>query len=432
MTYLSIMEKLRILYETLLDFEFILVFTILLLVFTFLYGIKKLNSKKYMLCMALSFTLVFGISIISNYEILSNTFDNFSTIFFGNIYFPSIYVYIGVLVISFVSFVVSILNVMQKKIYKIINGVMFVVNNLLFVIILNIIAKNKIDIFSINSLYTDTTLVAVLEISMGLFILWILSLITVYATNCLCDRLSYKKVYNDKVEEEKSKIIFDPVLEVTNDLIVDNVENHSSVLVEAISSDITTEDTINDIDTVIENVETINENIVMEDSNVNEKAISFTDILNGTVPVTYYDNETVEHEFNIIDPQAIYENKYNEMKNDNVIFNSVNISIDDNVDFETVKENIDENNVVFDTISLNDLVHEDKNINTLEIESEKIDSNGYTIDDYKKISGMLNSIKARSNGANINIEDAVAISLINNYSIDDCLKFRNMLKGNLN
>ena len=105
----------------LMDFEFILIFALLILFFTFLYCIKKLNSKKYILYIALTFILLFGISIVNNYDVLSNTFDNFTTIFFGNIYFPSIYVYIGVLVISFIVFVTSMLNVMLKKIYKIQN-----------------------------------------------------------------------------------------------------------------------------------------------------------------------------------------------------------------------------------------------------------------------------------------------------------------------
>ena len=196
MTYLSILEKLEILFNTLMDFKFVLVFSLLILFFTILYGIKRLSSKKYILYIALSFTLLFGISIVNNYDILSNTFDDFTTIFFGNIYFPSIYVYIGVLVVSFIAFITSILNIMLKKIYKIINSIMFVLNNVLFAIILNVIAKNKIDIFSVNSLYTDTNLVVLLELSMGLCILWILSLLVVYITNVLCDRIVNKKVYN--------------------------------------------------------------------------------------------------------------------------------------------------------------------------------------------------------------------------------------------
>ena len=45
---------------------------------------------------------------------------------------------------------------------------------------------------------------------------------------------------------------------------------------------------------------------------------------------------------------------------------------------------------------------------------------------------MLKSLKNQSIGRNITIDDAVAISLISNYSIDDCLKFKDILESNLN
>ena len=51
---------------------------------------------------------------------------------------------------------------------------------------------------------------------------------------------------------------------------------------------------------------------------------------------------------------------------------------------------------------------------------------------YKKIVEMLKEIKNNSNKNNISIDDAVTMSLINNYSIDDCVKFKEILESNLN
>ena len=56
----------------------------------------------------------------------------------------------------------------------------------------------------------------------------------------------------------------------------------------------------------------------------------------------------------------------------------------------------------------------------------------YTLNDYKKIVEMLKEIKNNSNKNNISIDDAVTMSLINNYSIDDCVKFKEILESNLN
>ena len=354
---------------------------------------------------------------------------------------------------------------------------MFVVNNILFVVILNIIAKNKIDIFSTNSLYTNTSLVAILELSMGLFIIWVLALITVYVTNVICDRLSHKKVYNAEVEEN---IIFNPVLEVNNDMVTNNSVSTDNVLVEVINSS-KEEDSNNEIETVsqevyniIQDSVAIEEHIPVEETLVNysnsDSNVTFSDVLNGSIPVTYYDNNVANEEYNLIDPQVIYEDKYNKIKNENivfnnieidlekdterdnnkVIFNDVNISLNHDVKEEMdlsveeatlkVKDRVKEERLIVNTISLNDLIdkEEDNKINTVdnsvdnvEVKIEKQNMSVYTIDDYKKIIKMLNELKMHSNDANINIDDAVAISLISNYSIEDCMKFKNILENNL-
>lgn len=457
MTYLSIIEKFKILFNSLMDFKFILVFMIILVTLTFLYGIKKLSARKYILFMIISFVIVFSISIIINYKVLSDTFDNFATIFFGNIYFPSIYVYIGVLVLSFITFVTSMLNIMLKKIYKIINSIMFIVNNILFVIVLNIIAKNKIDIFSINSLYTSTELVAVLELSMGLCILWILSLIATYITNVISERLIYKKTRNI---ETNAKEIFNPVLEVNIDLdntscgianddaslLLDQVVNinEENIVIETISD--VQEEVINDVE----------ENIVVEiENNKEDNILTFNDILNGCIPVNYYDNNVIDNEYILSDPQKVYEDNYNKVKSESFILNEISLNdlIEEEVSTEEIKEDIlsveditikekekvSEERLLINTISLNDLIDNEEtntneindttnnNIDVVEKENDK-----YTVEDYKKMVEMLNTIKSHSNNSNINIDDAVAISLISNYSIDECLKFKNILESNLN
>ena len=435
MTYLSIIEKLRILLDMLLDFKFILIFVILLLILTFLYTIRRINRKKYALMMISTFILLFAISIISNYKVLANTFDNFTTIFFGNIYFPSIYVYIGVLVICFITFITSILNTMLKKIYKIINSIMFVCNNILLIIVLNIIAKNKIDIFSVSSLYTNNNLVAILEISMNLFILWVLSLIIVYTTNCICDRIVVKKhvVVDNNVSS---------TLEVFNDINEDINVNNDSINV---SKDEVVIDTVD----LNENSDVTPDTLVIEDIK-EDYSTTFEDILNGNIEVVYYQNDNTcnDLEYSIVNPQEIYENKYNyqvenKSKND-TSFQDIVKNIEDNTieeqDKSFEKKRLVEDRLIINTVSLDDLNKDDtieevknnKNIDTIKEDIITNSDNDYTIDDYKKISKMLKALKIHASGSNISVDDAVTISLISNYSIDDCVKFKEILESNLN
>lgn len=431
MTYLSVVEKFKILFDTMMGFDYILIFMGMMLVITFIFLIRKMSTKIYLLLLIVMFAFVFGTSIINNYEVLANTFDNFMTIFFSNIYFPSIYVYISVLVISFISFVVSMFNVMLKKIYKVINGIMFVFNNILFVVVLNIIAKNRIDIFSINSLYTDTSLVAVLELSMGLFILWLLSLVVAYTTNCVCDRIANKKIIKENAEEE----IFNPVLEVNNDIISDvnllDDKTYSPVFEvdnNIVINNIVNDEVVLDDNVIVENINNQEESIIeqvdnnTDISNIDEvivpscdSNITLNDILRNNNLITYYaeeDNDSFKEEQLLTE-----ESKVNE------------------------KDMLCRDRTSINTVSLNDLIDEDdiitdvetsNNVNVLKIEDVFSSNNDYTIDDYKKLISMLNEIKNCSSSGNITIDDAVALSLINNYSLDDCMKFKNILESNLN
>lgn len=434
MKYLSLLEKLKVLLDMLLSFKFILIFVIIMLILTILYLFKKISNKKYIIFMSLSIIVTFIISIIKNYKILSNTFDNFATIFFSGIYFPSIYVYIGILLIISLAFITSVLSSKKRKIYKIINSVIFILNNIFFIIVLNVIAKNNINIFEISSLYTNNSLVAILELNIILFILWIAVLTITYITNTICDKISSKQKVKEVV----------PVLEQIKEIVPEE-EMISSV------EEILPEENISQ--------NTIKENTTI--STVNESKVTFNDILNRLVPVTYYDNEINSINYNISNPQEIYENNYNNLKlelekentkvlediqtikkapevniikENNIIENKINSIEVQTIEEKTqkIKEENMKKNLISNTISLNDLIKQDKEIDMMGQVITTINNPKYTLNDYKKIVEMLKEIKNNSNKNNISIDDAVTMSLINNYSIDDCVKFKEILESNLN
>jgi len=459
MSYLSIAEKFRILFDMILDFKFIFIFLGVLVIATFLYLIKKIDNRKYIMIITLSLLLILGIDIVINYKELAEVFDNFMTIFFSNIYFPSVYVYVGTLLIVAIAFITSMFNKMLNKIYKIINGITFVMNNILLAIILNIIAKNKIDVFTPNELYTNINLVAVLEISIGLFVLWVLSLIVVYTTSVICDRIGNKRRefvtcdINSDVEGidiTKDTSSYNNVL--TPVKVVSEVKEPSIVTYEIESNNVEPE--------VIEEVSNVDTNVGTDNvKENNNNVVTFDDILNGRIPVNYYENVLSVDEHDIVNPQEVFENKYKEYKEKSNIESFQDIVNDANEDkVVIIKNNKAKDNLRINTVTLDSL--EDKNDivdtmvtsessgnenisevtneldNTGKIDvvtsNEEIRKDSYSLDDYKKFIAMLGELKDFTNSNNVSIDDAVTISLINNYSIDDCLKFKEILESNLN
>ena len=486
MTYLSLIDKIKILFSSLFDFKAVFIFSILMIIFTVLYLLKKISSKRYTISMILGVLLVFLISILTNIKILSNTFDNFMTVFFTGIYFPSIYLYISTLVIVLIAFLFSIINVKLRKPYKVINRVMFVINNIIFIIILNIIAKNKIDIFSINSLYTNTNLVGLLEISMSIFLIWIASLVVTYITNCICDRLNNKK----EAKEEVTPLVKEPVTyNPENDYVLledinrkfDNisVEKPRRSITKYVSSIIPKSiSLVHDLvpynvydmeeekkeEKSISIVDFVKDEEIIPEVKTKKEGLTFDDILNGKVPVSYYDDNKEDVVYTISNPQEVYENNYNNIKLQDLVMETHgednNISLVEEVipEKEEILENssIKEESIVIeptieeitneiknkkaienlktDTVSLNELVDDEVLEDVKVIDKARESSNGavYTVEDYKKIIGMLNALKKHSIDHNVTIDDAVAISLISNYSIDDCLKFKDILESTLN
>lgn len=459
MSYLSIVEKFKILFDMILDVKFIFIFLGVLVIATFLYLIKKIDNRKYIMIITLSLLLILGIDIVINYKELAEVFDNFMTIFFSNIYFPSVYVYVGTLLIVAIAFITSMFNKMLNKIYKIINGITFVMNNILLVIILNIIAKNKIDVFTPNELYTNINLVAVLEISIGLFVLWVLSLIVVYTTSVICDRIGNKR---------RELVTCDINSDVEGIDITKDTSSYNNVLtpVEAVSevkepSIVTYEIESNNVEPeVIEEVSNVDTNVGTDDvKENNSNVVTFDDILNGRIPVNYYENILSVDEHDIVNPQEVFENKYKEYKEKSNIESFQDIVNDANEDkVVIIKNNKAKDNLRINTVTLdsledkNDIVDtmvtsessDNENIsevtneldNTGKIDvvtsNEEIKKDSYSLDDYKKFIAMLGELKDFTNSNNVSIDDAVTISLINNYSIDDCLKFKEILESNLN
>lgn len=468
MTYLSVIEKFKILFDMLLKFKLVFIFAILILLITFVYMFKRISSRKYMLIVSVLMILMFGVSIVSNYKILMDTFDNFSTIFFRNIYFPSIYVYIGILVFNFVVFITSVLSAKKKKIYKVINTINFILNNILFAIVLNIIAKNKIDIFSMSSLYTNTSLVAILELSIGTFAVWLFCLLVIYITNVICDRIMIKKKAKNKVE---TKEVVTEIVANTDKAVEDNKDDKKSTDKLLIPNGNVVM-AVNPNTVVIDNKNKKKENKKKKKS----VGITFDDILNGKVPVTYYDNNvSSDSSYNIVNPQKMYEESYNVWLNDISSKSNIqdiidDIKIEDNTSnientssveepiidnyfteevvpmenkmVETIDSSLEDNVTKSDNISLientsdtKEEVEQDEDVtlnDLIDVKENKVEeNNNYTVEDYKKFAKMLSSLKSYTDTSNISVDDAIAISLINDYSIDDCVMFKDMLKSSL-
>ncbi len=465
MTYLTILEKLQILLDMILDSKILLALIGIIIILSILNLLKVINNKKYILLLVASLLISLVVDISINYKSLSVTFDNFMNIFFTNIYFPSIYVYIGILVINLITFIISIFNINMKKGYKIINTIIFILNNIFLIIILNVVAKNNIDIFSIESLYTNKNLVGILELNVIVFLLWIASLLVTYTVDITSTAVLYKKEKSNSVEEDteytytpgEDNYIYNPPLSnaylYSSPVLQDNYMHNSveSTINNNIEYKNIVEKENNNIPINLNNNIIENQTIIIDNKEINNTKDtpsftfdtptniseninneSFQDIVNDIREESIIIKKPIKEEIAKVEEIAKTEeiSKVEEVKD---IEESSNLNTMELEKISKIEENTNNN-----TVKLEELIREENKTNNIELQNsvvesrEEIKENLYNIEDYKKIITMLNSLKKITSSSNISIDEAVTLSLINNYSVDDCIRFKEILESNLN
>lgn len=389
MKYLSIIDKLIILFNLLKESVLILIFIGVLVLAIVMRILKKISNKKLFLIAVLSLFITFLIVLFINYDILSNTFDNFLDIVFTNIYFPSIYVYLFMMISTYVIVSVTLINKRISYISRVFNYGMAFILNLFMIINLNIIASDKIDIFSASSMYTNINLVSMLELSMNVYILWMVVVCSIYVINNITDNLIVRREAK-KLIDSSDKVIDNNIL-IGDESLVD----------------------VKDKDFVVGYTNPISLNIENRVDENLENIFSFEDV------------EDLNKEQNVvsgakfIDPVLIDEiqERMLEPIEDNFTFN------------QFVIEEKKESDVSAMSSMLNQIL-----INTLPIQKEtvKLEDETFTLSDYKIFSKMLKEAIKLNNSTVLNVSDMLNINLLNKFSFEEYSLFKKMLKSYTN
>lgn len=384
MTYLSILDKLKIFISLLISSSYLLVFIGVLILIAILRFTKKINGKKASLMICLSLVLTFLGVILTNYDILSKTFDNFIDIIFTNIYFPSIYVYLFMIISTYIISIVSAFSRRMPKVYKNINYFMAFILNFFLVINLNVIANDKIDIFSDSSMYTNINLVSMLELSMNIYILWLIAMVGVYAVNHITEFIVIHKE-NKTLEENPVSLevnslelnLEEPTQKVKDEFKVNPVllcdsEDKSLSVSEVVNTEIEKEITPSLSESVIEVPKFINNNVIEEISkNTNNKENRISD------------NSYTFNQYVHIEPKRVV-------------------------------------NPILDQILQNAL--------PLQEDADK-NSDKFTLNDYKLFSKMLKEVLRMHMGSTIKINDLMDADLLVKFGHEDYSLYQKMLKS---
>lgn len=252
-TFLQSIIKVLNLIASIPFFIEILILTAFLLIIMIFFYFRK--SKKGKITSLIIYFVTLLLLPISHFSFFVETLDKIVENFIAVIYFPSCYVYIATLLITDFSILRNVIkntkDTKRGKWYQILNLVYFFLFQFLFFLIIRVVITNNIDIFTRSSLYSNTNLTSLIQISSYLF--WIRMGIKLIIF--IIDRLS-KFSFNKK---DKKLIVSEPI---NNE---NNLDNNSS---QDLVKPLTIEDKNIDINNTVSN--NINSNINTNiNSNIN-------------------------------------------------------------------------------------------------------------------------------------------------------------------
>ncbi len=182
MTRTSIIEKLNLVKDMIAgQKELILVFAFFMILGILLFAFSKKNKSKYLKTFIISYILIL-IALIAGYNVsLYKLVDYFINNVFYLLVFPNIAVYTGMIITSNILLLTGLLKDKTSKLVKIINVIFYSVIGYMTFLTLDVITKEKIDVYSELDVYSNETLFALLQISMIIFLTWIVVRIIIKA-----------------------------------------------------------------------------------------------------------------------------------------------------------------------------------------------------------------------------------------------------------
>lgn len=199
----SLIEKLKILIDIIGSsplFLFCSLLAVALLIFFIICIKKNIKINKYILISI--WAILFIILVIKYNSIVIKLIDALFDYIFKFLYFPDLSAYIIILIISNIIFIFSLLSKEMKKTHKVLNISSGISLDVILILLIDIVSNNNIEIYNEINFYSNSNLLVLLELSVAIFISWIL--LNLLAT------AHYKLKRFDKIEYPKMpEIIFE-------------------------------------------------------------------------------------------------------------------------------------------------------------------------------------------------------------------------------
>lgn len=195
MSKISLAEKWQILLEvTKSSYWFLLIIVLLSILGIMLLNTNKKTKNRNKKIYLISSGIILSLIIVMYHGPITNIFDYMMNNLFIAIYFPNLAIYFAALIIMNIILWISLFHSKTSELIKKINIIVYILMNYLLILILSVINKDNLDVFTQSSVYNNKNATALIEMSSVLFLVWILFLVI------------YKIILSYLTKNEKEKI----------------------------------------------------------------------------------------------------------------------------------------------------------------------------------------------------------------------------------
>jgi len=383
MKYTNILEKLLCLFNIVKTSYIDITFLVIVVVSLILLFRKKISTKMCYIINVISSSILITFVIINNIESLSKTFESVVDYTFTNIYFPSIYVYLVILVVMNLFCILSLFKVRLDGKYKVVNGVSMLVINFVLALILDVIARDNVDLFKKTSLFSNTDLVVMMEFSVTVFLIWCVINLIMYLADNITEKIIIKKNVKELNDNKVDMSALSVTINVDKDEVMDEyVDSTNDALDEDVKGKFIPVELLNNSTDGIQNTK-----FIPDIDKINNNYIDNSFDLSSLIPQKQ-GLSVITNNINYVNDSANYYNNSNELLN---------------------------------SILSNDL--------PFVIKEEKNERDTYTLNDYRIFNKMLKDIKEHNDSNRISIDKNLEYRLITKYSTEAYDMFKKMLKN---
>ena len=203
----TLLDRIKILFNLIISSPFFISIIVIFLLTTFvliLYGRIKNNTLKYVV--AFGYLLIAVLILIKYGSSILNLSDSLVDQVFSFLYFPNLIAYVCMIILTILIIIYTFVNKKTKFFIKIFNVISFVFLMILFILTLDVIVKNGINIYDKVEVFSNETIVVLIEMSTFIFAIWTISLFINYIVNVINEKLEKNKFHEieEKVEDKIS------------------------------------------------------------------------------------------------------------------------------------------------------------------------------------------------------------------------------------